>query len=139
MCFASGSCLHSLYAIPLNPSTTPTIEHNRTPLLTHWYTTVPAQVPPLTVHFINDSPRVINNSLEADIVLSRPVQSLVCYLKSTSMSASMDCEYCSESILYAGDSIFKRNVRALYTVTNLQPRTWRELDFLNFSISGQTM
>ena len=56
-------------------------------------TTVPGQVPPLTVHFINDSPRVMNNSVEADIVLSRPVQSLVCNVRSTSVDISMDCEF----------------------------------------------
>ena len=54
--------------------------------------TVPAQVPPLEVTFINDSPRVESSSVEADIVLSRPVQSLMCILKGRSVNLEMDCE-----------------------------------------------
>ena len=51
---------------------------------------VPAQVPPLEVSLINDSPRVVNNSVEVDILISRPVQRLVCKLKGV---AEKDCEH----------------------------------------------
>ena len=57
------------------------------------YEIVPVQVPPLTVHFINDSPRVINTSMEADIVVSRPAQSLVCSLRSAFVDLSVNCEF----------------------------------------------
>ena len=55
--------------------------------------TVPAVVPPLTVSFIGDSPRVQEDSVEADILLSRPVQSLICRLKGGSLTTEQDCEY----------------------------------------------
>ena len=56
---------------------------------------VPAVVPPLLVSFINDSPRVMRDSMEADILLSRPVQSLVCRLKRGRVEVDeVDCEYC---------------------------------------------
>ncbi|CAI8033863.1 hypothetical protein GBAR_LOCUS19099, partial [Geodia barretti] len=40
-----------------------------------------AAVSPLEVAFIKDSPLVQRDSVEAHILLSRPVQSLVCRLK----------------------------------------------------------
>ena len=56
---------------------------------------VPAVVPPLLVSFINDSPRVMRDSVEADILLSRPVQSLVCRLKRGRVEVDeVDCEHC---------------------------------------------
>lgn len=55
---------------------------------------VAAIVPPLVVSFISDSPQVLGDSVEADILISRPVQSLVCKLKGTSTSVNevIDCE-----------------------------------------------
>ena len=55
--------------------------------------TVPAVVPPLVVSFINDSPRVHGDGVEADILLSRPVQSLICRLRAQgSEPIEEDCE-----------------------------------------------
>ena len=48
---------------------------------------------PLVVRFINDSPRVMGDSVEADILISRPVQSLVCRLKAGSFNTEQDCEH----------------------------------------------
>ena len=42
--------------------------------------------------FIGDSPRVQGDSVEADILLSRPVQSLICRLKGGSLNTKQDCE-----------------------------------------------
>ena len=67
-------------------------------LLVHCFYTAPDQVPPLLVSFINDSPRVMRDSVEADILLSRPVQSLVCRLKRTQdpdYVEEADCENCT--------------------------------------------
>ena len=55
---------------------------------------VPAVVPPLLVSFINDSPRVLRDSVEADILISRPVRSLVCRLKRGRVEvAEVNCEH----------------------------------------------
>ena len=54
--------------------------------------TVPAAVPPLVVKFINDSPRVMGDSVEADILISRPVQSLVCRLRGPNVTIEKDCK-----------------------------------------------
>ena len=60
--------------------------------------TVPAVVPPLVVSFINDSPRVQGDSVEAEIALSRPVQSLVCRLKGKdTVPMEKNCEQCAYS------------------------------------------
>ena len=56
---------------------------------------VPAVVPPLLVSFINDSPRVMRGSVEADILLSRPVQSLVC--RGRVEVDEVDCEHCMQT------------------------------------------
>ena len=62
---------------------------------------VPAVVPPLLVSFINDSPRVMRDSVEADILLSRPVQSLVCRLKRSRVEVDeVDCEHCMQTFMY---------------------------------------
>ena len=50
-------------------------------------------VVPLVVRFINDSPRVMGDSVEADILISRPVQSLICRLKAGSFITEQDCEH----------------------------------------------
>ncbi|CAI8033862.1 hypothetical protein GBAR_LOCUS19099, partial [Geodia barretti] len=50
-----------------------------------------AAVSPLEVAFIKDSPLVQRDSVEAHILLSRPVQSLVCRLKGGSISTEQDC------------------------------------------------
>ena len=58
------------------------------------------------VSFINDSPRVVGDSVEADILLSRPVQSLSCKLKRSQSPAYMeevDCEYCNICIYMSWD------------------------------------
>ena len=47
---------------------------------------------PLMVSFINYSPRVMGDSLEADILSSRPIQSLICRLKAGSFITEQDCE-----------------------------------------------
>ena len=47
---------------------------------------------PLVVRFINDSPCVMGDSVEADILISRPVQSLICRLKAGSFITEQDCE-----------------------------------------------
>ena len=58
--------------------------------------TAPAVVPPLVVSFINDSLRVHGDGVEADILLSRPVQSLVCRLRAQgSEPIEEDCEQCT--------------------------------------------
>ena len=49
-------------------------------------------VPPLVVKFINDSPRMMGDSVEADILISRPVQSLIC-MKAGSFITEQDCEH----------------------------------------------
>ena len=54
------------------------------------FNVVSAQVPPLQVSLINDSPRVVNNTVEVDILISRPVQRLVCRLKGV---PEKDCEH----------------------------------------------
>ena len=54
---------------------------------------VPAVVPPLVVSFTNDTPRVLEDSVEADILISRPVQSLVCRLKGGRGSTPIE-KYC---------------------------------------------
>ena len=51
-----------------------------------------AAVPPLVVAFIKDSPLVQGDSVEAHILLSRPVQSLVCRLKGGSFRTEKNCE-----------------------------------------------
>ena len=58
---------------------------------------------PLVVRFISDSPRVMGDSVEADILISRPVQadilisrpvqSLICRLKAGSFITEQDCEH----------------------------------------------
>lgn len=53
---------------------------------------VPAAVPPLLVSFINDSPRIHGDTVEADILLSRPVQSLVCRLRGAMIHTEKDCK-----------------------------------------------
>ena len=52
-----------------------------------------AVVLPLTVSFIGDSPHVQEDSVEADILLSGPVQSLICRLKGGSLITEQDCEH----------------------------------------------
>ena len=59
----------------------------------------PPQVPPLLVQFINNSPRLTNNSVEVDIALSRHVPSLVCVLKGQSTSTVVNCEYYTTACL----------------------------------------
>ena len=55
---------------------------------------VPTVAPPLLLSFINDSPRVLRDSVEADILVSRPVQSLVCRLKRGRVEVNeVNCEY----------------------------------------------
>jgi hypothetical protein len=53
--------------------------------------TASAAVPPLEVAFIEDSPLVQGDSVEAHILLSRPVQSLVCRLKGGSFRTEKNC------------------------------------------------
>ena len=45
------------------------------------------------VHLINNSPRVMNDAVEADIIVSRPAQSLVCSLRSAFVDLSMECKF----------------------------------------------
>ena len=60
-----------------------------------FYITASAIVPPLVVSFINDSPRVHGDTVEADVLLSRPVQSLVCRLRAQgSEPIEKDCKEC---------------------------------------------
>ena len=57
-------------------------------------------VTPLVVSFINDSPRVLEDSVEADILISRPVRSLVCFLRRGSVTIKENCELCTHCIHY---------------------------------------
>ena len=49
-------------------------------------------IPPPVVSFINDSPCVMEDSVEAYILISRPVQSLVCFLRRGSVTIKENCE-----------------------------------------------
>ena len=56
--------------------------------------TAPAKVPTLFVWMVKDSPRLSGDSVEVDIVISRPTQLLNCILRGvTTMSYRRDCKY----------------------------------------------
>ena len=45
------------------------------------------------VHFVNDSPRVVQDSVEAEFVTSRPVVGATCFLRSPTDRSYEDCEF----------------------------------------------
>jgi hypothetical protein len=79
--------------------------------------TAPAAVPPLVVSFINNSPHVQGDSVEAEILLSRPVQSLVCKLKGPTLSLQQDCS--SGHVMFSGLSSAVYTLRVV--ATNRKP------------------
>ena len=58
----------------------PVIEIMLNHIVTH--TSVSAQVPPEGVYLINESPRVADNSVQAEFLLTRPVYGVRCFLRS---------------------------------------------------------
>ena len=74
----------------------------------------PAAVPPLVVSLINGSPLVRNDSVEVDISLSRPVQSLVCTLRGDSDTIEKDCESTTLSNDTYSITIYTRHIHKIY-------------------------
>ena len=60
--------------------------------MTYLSLSVRSSVPPLMVHFVNDSPRVVQDSVEAEFVTSRPVVGVTCFLRSPTDRSYEDCE-----------------------------------------------
>ena len=61
--------------------------------MTYLSLSVRSSVPPLMVHFVNDSPRVVQDSVEAEFVTSRPVVGATCFLRSPTDRSYEDCEF----------------------------------------------
>ena len=61
--------------------------------MTYLSLSVRSSVPPLMVHFVNDSPRVVQDSVEAEFVTSRPVVGVTCFLRSPTDRSYEDCEF----------------------------------------------
>ena len=60
---------------------------------THTHTPVSADVPPLRITLIRGSPRVIEDTVEAEFVVSRPVAGVRCFLR---YEHHRDYKYCKK-------------------------------------------
>ena len=70
------------------------LDHAKSLLHTLYDPSVSAQVPPVGVYLINESPRVTDNSVQADFLLTRPVYGVRCFLRSKFDRIWKDCEFC---------------------------------------------
>lgn len=50
-------------------------------------------VPNLGIVFINDSPRIVGNSVSAEFLLTRPAEDITCQLLGTEHKLSGDCKF----------------------------------------------
>ena len=83
-----------------------------------------AQVPSLGVYLINGSPRVTNDSVEAEFQITRPVNGVRCFLRSQFDRIWQNCEVYQfgvlterGSALYIYDKTHDRARQALYICT----------------------
>ena len=69
--------------------------------VTHNYNSVSAQVPPLGVYLINESPHITNDSVRAEFQITRAVLGVRCFLRSQYDRVWQDCKlYLNNDFLF---------------------------------------